>query len=124
MIRQLLLLIEIFVLVYADLGLEGAVDKPSLVLGGDQLMRVYLNPTDAFLGVDGQAALDEIFGTSRYINSGEIGAIILDLLQDVVVVHPHVRILAIHHLIVDHSNGPNVGFEAVGLLLQHFRGHR
>lgn len=86
-------------------------------------MRVDLNPTDALFGVDGQTALDEIFGTSRYIDFGKIGAIVLDLLQDVVVVHPHVRILAIHHLIVDHSYRPNVGFEAVGLLLQHFGGH-
>lgn len=104
MFGQLLFLIEISILVYADFGFQGAVNETSLVFVGDEFVRIYFDPAYAFFGVDSQATLNEIFCVSRYVDFAVVRPVILYFFQNIVVIHSHIRILAVHHLVINDAN--------------------
>ena len=120
---QALVLVKGSVLVHTELGSQGAVHHNPLVLL-HELVLVDFSPVDAFGGVDGEAPFDEVDGLGRDVELGEVDCFGLYVIEDFVIGVPLVGHLPVKHLIVDHSDRPDVGAEGVGLLLQHFWGHR
>lgn len=100
LLRQLFFLVEVFVFVNADFGFQGTVNEASLVFVGDQVVRIYLSKGDSFFRVDRQATVNKVSGILRYVNLVVVRPIIFNFLEDVIVVHAHVRVFSIQQLVI------------------------
>jgi hypothetical protein len=95
------LLIEIFIVHDPDRRSQ-AVDH--LLFGFDEGVVVDFTPGYSVLGVDCQAAVDEIAGVLGDEDGGKIRTGVSDLLEDVLIAHSHKRIFTVEHLIVDDAD--------------------